>query len=1266
MKIHYILLGLIVTAIILLVIPMFGKSKEGFNDIGYATIVDPTRSDYIEISKKKYNLMADTVDILGPGIFGMAASTEQRIALNNEITSALSTTNYQPTSTNKHTGMELTVTSPKIAVPTQGTIVEKIKKCENQKGRSKCAILGNSEYNECGVCITAGSAVFSENNANHIGGMFMTEKAKNRAAAYSGPNANRDNVAAYMKPSAGSCPEGSFFIDKDDCETAVRIQNCKEIKGGFMVGRTAEGLTATAADCAQCGTETDVFVYQPHANASSSPRLRVLAPTGTGITAVIVNKNVSNVTTQVGFGYTNRINGTEFTVDIEDSINEGQELEIRVIQQFPTRPGGLREVFYVDLGSTALSTSLYNSRQAAGLNPLTETFATAADAQILCESMGCRLANFSELQDAYNNNLQNCNFGWISDRPMPYRSGQANIDTVSPRCFATFGLVQATATQQSAGAWCFGIKPEAGRYQYGYSPQNFSWDVVVAPFFTSFGAESTPSQANSPTINSRHIIGGSNYIAPNQRAVIIQWESRDFDTTKPLQRVIYALYPTISKINGYTLTNEVATRIMRNFGTFASSQIITSPSASTLVTTPILRKSFWFWSNERVNNSMTLSAKVPGLLKKTIYPADQVRCEGKPLITNINTLNAITVSACDASPATQGPGSFTNSCLVELFRNAGGTPAGELFPNTPAKANTIMTKTDGANRTKDEIMNYLFNRFTIATTGRDLLGAIQMDNSGSTNADNIRKAINKAAKDMFGIEIVTACETVFVNSQGQVSIAPKAGPFDQDCLTLLYNNAGYETSRQEESLNTSNTNPIKPTYTTVSAVATDMIRASMANAYSGLKKSDMASATDKLANPFKTCQPSGLVNPSHSNTTVRNEAILAANSSGITMRQIQDFYNTIYNNANTSYTADNSNSDTITNQKEAFEKCYGISKFDETTLPTGCSQKVQYIRILRSVNGQYDYFVWKWYKKSSFSRPITDTVQNPNLNISQVMAYDPRGDNVARNKTASFYSIKQGSSALAPLDGNVSSRGDVGTYKDNGINNNSVNEYYMVDLRTPQEVRSVEVTFGNDEDRVKYFGVCVQLLDKDMKVVTQKVIDKKMIDNYQPSRKVLLTFSRDDLLEEMPISKLVNNVEVRIENLGWTTWIFNKPRPGNLGDFKLRNIVEGLTIKPGAWALGSGDRFLCCHKNNQNTEYRTREECRQGPFNYSFYIRPAINGCRNAITIESADLPGRYLRVDFERPWNSKLEQISPNASEWEKCTVSLLRLRKPNSNIII
>jgi hypothetical protein len=71
------------------------------------------------------------------------------------------------------------------------------------------------------------------------------------------------------------------------------------------------------------------------------PLIRVLAPTGTGITAAIIKRTVNGQQEVVGTGSNkdNNYNVTEFTVNIDENINEGEELNIEIIQQLTVHLG---------------------------------------------------------------------------------------------------------------------------------------------------------------------------------------------------------------------------------------------------------------------------------------------------------------------------------------------------------------------------------------------------------------------------------------------------------------------------------------------------------------------------------------------------------------------------------------------------------------------------------------------------------------------------------------------------------------------------------------------------------------------------------------------------------------------------------------------------------------------------------------------------------------------------------------------------------------
>jgi hypothetical protein len=53
--------------------------------VGYVPLQNPTRDDYIEVAKKRYNPVSDRVDTIGSGLFGIGTTPQERIGLNEKL-----------------------------------------------------------------------------------------------------------------------------------------------------------------------------------------------------------------------------------------------------------------------------------------------------------------------------------------------------------------------------------------------------------------------------------------------------------------------------------------------------------------------------------------------------------------------------------------------------------------------------------------------------------------------------------------------------------------------------------------------------------------------------------------------------------------------------------------------------------------------------------------------------------------------------------------------------------------------------------------------------------------------------------------------------------------------------------------------------------------------------------------------------------------------------------------------------------------------------
>lgn len=834
------ILGLVILCIALLyVIHIIKKPTEGF--FGLYDYLNGNRDGYIRMSQQKYNKLSDTMDVTR-GNFTNSDDPMVIDSASQEIQQSLATSDSTPSEyANTLLGIQSLQTTAELSPPNMA--LQDAKKCEALRSRATCDKLGTPIATNCGVCIAGGTPYTYTNPNKHIGGMLVLPEDIAEANASA-----KDGNSVYV-PTIGSCPPGSFFVEKEACKKAVNRQNCKEAgeTGGFNGGKTIEGIDVIST-CAQVPVAgADKFIYEPKTRTFSL-KLRALTPTGTGICKIWV-KNAQGQ--QVGYGE-NPLPGTEFTITITNA-KEGDSLTVIVATEAPYRNLGKSEVFQISSG--------YNQTQQS-----------AAE---VCRRNGASQANEAQVVDALTNGAQVCSTGCGSDFVgWPTQAigmgggcgGGKKLNTWSPKD---------AQGNKLGGSWCYGVKP----------PQSTNQVIPasILHWFESFGANSDPSQADQPNIWSRY---GSDYQAPFERAILLQWEMANGVSNRSI-----AFEPTIMQVNNQGPSSTTSDggrtfKILRRFGTFQKSSIIQSPRPTR--SSSMLQNQFWIWGNDPKSQQMQFVANVPGIFLDSFYKEDRVLASVGPLVGDPSTAKLLRVSPCLKTG--QAAGKYGIDCLQNLFVSSGGDIKNGKLVKTNGGLSQLNKLGD-----MDAIQEYLNTQYSIATTGKDATG----NKIGSTSEERA-SMINSASQLMFGFDIATPCEDISENSQGNIVLTPKQGAVDADCLNWLWKNTGSDSNRGigDDGKN------IKNTYV------------SIGQRYSGLRNNE-STKTMRQQYPFQTCQRTGSMAPVRPNGTINTEAVNIANTKG-GIAGIQNWYNTIFTNANTSL-------DPIV-QKDAVKQCYGLEK----------------------------------------------------------------------------------------------------------------------------------------------------------------------------------------------------------------------------------------------------------------------------------------------------------------------------------------------------
>ena len=848
-----IVLLLVVTFIVTFVVPLARRrSKEGFTS---------ERESMIQDGRRQYNDLGASLDPILPTFAVASSNIDNNPNLtisqyltqfnsltdnaNAALTQAIGNADIVPTAESP-TNLGVSGTAVKAQLPPPNDLLIKARQCEAKlKGRNSCSKLNNSTYSDCGICIDSGTQFDGMNAKKFIGGLLSLKRDRSDAI-----DAASGGVAVHQ-PTLGQCPPGKFYVDAASCQKAVNQLNCKEIgeSGGFQGGRTKEGLQMPAVTCAQAPVANE-FLYQP-AGLNYDVNLRFLAPFGTGLNLAIVTHVPSNRTFKAsGRG------GQEFTLLIR-GVQEQDQVNIMVAQEVPHRPNGKPEVF-----------------QAIIPNPDNTIYKIPKDAASdMCQRLGAQLATNSQVATALKSGLQSRYCGNVADKDQSVYAIQSGIPPFTPLGgLDQTGFCDTKMEAQGVGIWCNGFKPAK-------SINTTIINTLINDFFQSFGTAAQPAQGDS--IYSKYSSPDSNDPPGiSQRAILIQWEM-----VGSKNRIV-AFQPTITQVNGTSI--KASSSIIRTFGPFSRSSTIRGPAWNSKST--MQKNQFWFWSNVSKSTTATFSAIIPAYLTNPYYSDDAKRVTMGPLITNPASAELLKTSPCFAD--NQNPGAYSLSCLLDLFRGAGGDPT----KGTLAKQGGGLIQ---LNKFGDisAISSYIDDLYITATTGKDGNG-----NVISMDMNTRIAAMNDAAMKLFGFNITSPCEELVDNADGSIGLVPKPMTnITADCLQYLWLNNGSDEDRS-------------PGVAAKGKIYTGTYT-SIADRFSGLRNNE-GTAAKRNQYPFQACQITGSMAPIKNGQP--DQKVISQLTSMGSLQAIQDYFNGIQKAAN--YGTDQ------TAQATAMQQCYGIKQ----------------------------------------------------------------------------------------------------------------------------------------------------------------------------------------------------------------------------------------------------------------------------------------------------------------------------------------------------
>lgn len=1195
MRNEALIIALIVLVVLFVfILPLITKKRaEGFDTISGITAYDKFAGDrdgYGAILQKKYNRLSDTQDVTKVNFMGADNDTDIDLA-SAQIKAAMNTVNMEVDPKSKTLLGPNPDKVPETLAPINQVVLE-AKKCEALNSRSNCASLDDPNFANCGICVKDRTTMFKPADGadpwQHGGLLLLPEDRKAAEMNQQG----RPGPVQYQ-PTVGNCPPGYFFADRASCEKKTNQLDCAEAgeNGGFAGGLTSEKNNVIGTKCANVPVAgSDVFIYDTRGRRFDV-NLRVIAPTGTGITKVFVTDKASG--TQLGYAMSDTP-GKDFVVPVKN-VGEGQQVNIVIEQEAPYRsPSGKAEVFQYVFNNALTGSPFYNQ--------------TISSSKNVCERIGARQATAAELDDAYANGAQACSCGnTATTNAYPMQAVEKN-----GYCGGKgINICSTTPGDWNKGmghSWCYGIKPPSSS---GF--QTFYANVVQ--WFATNGASAIPDQSQLPSIWSKW---GADYQAPFERCVVMQWENVD-----DARRMAQSFEPSILAVNDMgpntitTSTLSIKTfKLLRRMGTFKSSKVINSPRPQK--SSPMITNQFWIWGNQANNAHVKFTAAIPGTFLTPVYPEDKSVAKRGQLITNKETFNYMQVNPCLKDG--QNPGAYSIDCLAVLFAGAGGdlqkgklATLGDVDPYSGATGAGLMDLNKRGDM--DTISAYVSNLYQIATTGRDQNGM----RVGGSNGKARAQQINKAAQLMFGFDITSPCEDVEEDSQGNIVIKPRTGALDADCLQYLWTNAGTDKTRGSEDSGRfayPHQGGISATYTRIE------------DRFSGLLNSE-GTPIKRQTSPFQTCQPAGSIAPVDQRGNPIANNISIANSKG-SIKAVQDFYDGIHKAAN--YSAASTDKDAMKAHALAVQQCYGTTKSVSNKKPTGCGVAARYVVILPT--GIY---------------PSWDTLDMC-IMLPQVQVFDCNGTELAKGKRTQAATTWLGGADGATSDKAVSGRayphGHPDEYHD--ACNGPDQQYWLVDLGSNVEVSKVKVFLRTDCCQQRYIAMPIQLRDSSNNIICQKNLGQgQWPDN--PDNTYTVSFSNDDINPAFKAADVKPGAVVTLlsatswdrvlRHSGFAGWVHGPDQGTNNGysssqksdaSFRIQSANNGksgyISFEsvnfPGYFLRQSGFR-IWLHRNDGSGIYNDDS---------SFKPMPAINSDQTMVSFQSFNFPDHYLAAHRDSP----------------------------------
>ena len=407
---------------------------------------------------------------------------------------------------------------------------------------------------------------------------------------------------------------------------------------------------------------------------------------------------------------------------------------------------------------------------------------------------------------------------------------------------------------------------------------------------------------------------------------------------------------------------------------------------------------------------------------------ESMNCQG-PYIRSPLVAEALGTDSCFIN-GYNTPGTYDKKCLEGIFTAAGCTSNGSGYPTDYTTIENLL-KNNGSNRTLGEISQYVIKEHHQAIKGTTLGGSV-IDLQTWTDSTHFCMDKNRNITDECGALTDEMREN---------------GPVPLRCIQYLFNDGSNDN------------NPFGTYDRTLFSNAKSL--------WSGNLKDRFCTSNGSMAPSDANLELLQHINPDGS-----------SNTSLVGVDSIKQFYRNIHSKANQK---------SLTNaQREVYvQQCYDSSyklqsdgvldpaiNLGEEKANTTCGVKAKYIKITGA--------------------DISDSNPNPYVKISQLIALDARGQNVALKKTASYSSLNSNASREAPMDGVYDNRNAPNIFVSAGT---GPSEWYEINLGGTYDIMQVIYYNRYVRQLTTYTadGMKLELFDENRQVTGSSILTNALV-----------------------------------------------------------------------------------------------------------------------------------------------------------------------------